>query len=237
MRRVLPDGPLRRDVVLAALLGQPPSSGFEVCDTVGRASGRPCTPARLLPVLVLLEDDGLVEVDRSGDPWTYALTRAGQEAAYEAGSGSPEPAVLVMADLVGFTRFTELHGDAAAHSQSSRLSRLAKTAVTPLGGAVVKSLGDGVLLRLPAATDPVPVARGLAHVLSTGDHPWLLHAGAHAGAPIRHGGDLFGRDVNLVARLCALAGAGELLLSRADGDEAVRVDGFDDQVRVQRLRL
>lgn len=33
-----------------------------------------------------------------------------------------------MADLVGFTRFTEQHGDAAAHEQASRLVSLARAA-------------------------------------------------------------------------------------------------------------
>ena len=223
--------------VLWALLGQPPSSGFDICDTLSRAAGRRCSPGRLLPVLLTLEDAGLIAVDRSGEPYTYALTPAGSTAAYDAGPGHPEPAVLVMVDLVGFTRFTEQHGDSAAHEQASRLTRIARTAATSANGSVVKSLGDGVLLRLPADTDPVPVVRGLAHALGTSDHPWLVHAGGHAGAPIRHGGDLFGRDVNLVSRLCARAGAGELLLSAAEGAESLQVEGFEDPVRVQRVTL
>ena len=223
--------------VLWALLGQPPSSGFDVCDTLSRTAGRRCTPARLLPVLIRLEDSGLVQVDRTGDPYTYAITPAGSAAAHQRGPGRSEPAMLVMLDLVGFTRFTEQHGDRAAHEQATRLNRLATSAVRPAGGEVVKSLGDGVLLRLPVDTDPLPVVRGLAHVLATSEHPWLVHAGAHAGTPIRHAGDLLGRDVNLVARLCDRAGAGELLVTAADGTEALQVEGFDEPVRVQRVPL
>src|SRR5687768_16309436 len=95
--------------VLWALLGQPPASGFEICATIGAATGRRCTARRLLPALVRLEAAGLVSVDRSTDPHLYALTPSGATAAYDAGPGQPEPTVLVMADLVGFTRFTELH--------------------------------------------------------------------------------------------------------------------------------
>jgi class 3 adenylate cyclase len=228
---------IRPAEVLWALLGQPPSSGFDVCDTLSRTSGRRCTPARLLPALVRLEDAGLVQVDRSGDPYTYALTSAGIAAAQQGGPGRSDPAMLVMLDLVGFTRFTEQHGDGAAHEQATRLSRLAASAVRPASGEVVKSLGDGVLLRLPPHTDPLPLVRGLAHALATSDHPWLVHGGAHAGTPIRHAGDLFGRDVNLVARLCDRAGAGELLMTAADGAEALQVEGFDEPVRVQRVAL
>lgn len=221
--------------VLWALLGQPPASGFEICSTVSSATGRRCTPRQLLPALIRLEEAGLVQVDRIGDPHRYALTEQGTTAAYDSGPGQPEPAVLVMADLVGFTRFTEQHGDGAAHEQASRLTSLARAAATTHGGAVVKSLGDGVLLRLPPHADPVPVLQSLATALATGDPSWQLHAAAHTGAPLRHGGDVFGRDVNLVSRLCGRARPGELLVT--GGDEALELEGFDEAVRVRRVML
>lgn len=223
--------------MLWALLGQPPSSGFDVCTNVSAASGRRCTPARLLPSLLALEDAGLVAVDRSRDPYLYALTPSGTNAAYESGPGHPEPTLLVMADLVGFTRFTEVHGDGAAHQQASRFTHLAKAAVGPLGGSLVKSLGDGVMLGLPPAADPVRLLKGLAATLTATEPTWLLHAGAHVGTPIRHAGDLFGRDVNLAARLCARAAPGELLVSADDGEELLEVSGIDDTVRVRRIAL
>ena len=230
-------GPRGDTAVLWALLGQPPASGFEICTTVGSATGRRCTPRRLLPALIRLEDAGLVTVDRTGDPYRYALTARGTAAAYDSGAGRPESAVLVMADLVGFTRFTEQHGDGAAHEQASRLTALARAAVQAHGGAVVKSLGDGVLLRLPPDADPVPVLQVLAAGLAAGTPSWRLHAAAHAGAPLRHAGDLFGRDVNLVSRLCGRAGPGELLVTSPAADVALDVDGFDDPVRVRRVML
>lgn len=227
--------PSRDTAVLWALLGQPPASGFEICTTVGSATGRRCTPRQLLPALIRLEEAGLLEVDRTGDPHRYALTEPGTTAAYDSGPGRPEPAVLVMADLVGFTRFTELHGDGAAHEQASRLTSLARAAAAAHGGTVVKSLGDGVLLRLPPHADPVPVLTALATGLAGGEPTWRLHAAAHTGAPLRHGGDVFGRDVNLVSRLCSVAGPGEALVT--GGDEPIDVPGFDDAVRVRRVML
>lgn len=229
--------PGRSAGVLWALLGQPPASGFEICATVSAASGRRATPSRLLPSLLALEDAGLVAVDRSGDPYLYSLTPSGTNAAYDSGPGHPEPTLLVMADLVGFTRFTAVHGDGAAHQQSSRFTHLARAAVGPLGGALVKSLGDGVLLGLPPATDPIDLTRGLAATLSATEPAWRLHAGAHVGAPIRHAGDLFGRDVNLVARLCARAAPDELLVTAEDGEERLELSGLDDTVRVRRIAL
>ena len=223
--------------VLWALLGQPPMSGYELCATLTEGSGRRCTPGRLLPMLVALEERGLVTADRSSDPYRYCLTPLGKDAAHAVGPARPEPAVLVMADLVGFTRFTVQQGDAAAHEQASRLTRVVERLVRPLHGSLVKSLGDGVLVRLPAETDPVPLLRSLVAELANGEPRWVVHAAAHTGRPIRHGGDLFGRDVNLVARLCDRAEAGELLVSAEDGDEALQLEGMDDPVRVRRVAL
>lgn len=223
--------------VLLALLGQPPMSGYELCATISEGSGRRCTPGRLLPMLVTLEHRGLLAVDRSGDPYRYFLTPQGEVAAHAVGPARPEPAVLVMADLCGFTRFTVQQGDAAAHEQSSRLTRAVQRLVRPLHGSLVKSLGDGVLVRLPVGTDPVPLLRSLAAELGDAEPRWAVHAAAHVGAPIRHGGDLFGRDVNLVARLCDRAAEGELLVCAQDGDEEMQLDGLDEPVRVRRVRL
>lgn len=223
--------------VLWALLGQPPMSGYELCATISESAGRRCTPGRLLPHLVVLEEQGLVAVDRTQDPYRYVLTAKGSDAAHAVGPGRPEPRVLVMADLVGFTRFTEVHGDRAAHEQASRLTAMAKSAVAPLGGFLVKSLGDGVLLALPAGRDPEPLVRALAGALVDPPPNWLLHAGAHAGSPIRHGNDLFGRDVNLVARLCDQARAGELLVSCDEGGEPLLLAGMEDPVHVRRVVL
>lgn len=83
-------------------------------------------------------------------------------AAHAAGPARPEPAVLVMADLCGLTRFTVQHGDAETHEQASRLARVVQRLVRPLHDSFVRSLGDGVLVRLPADAEPVPLVRMLA---------------------------------------------------------------------------
>lgn len=225
----------KRDV-LEALLGQPPLPGFDLCSAISGA-GRRCTPGNLLPVLLSLEDADLITVDRSGDPHRYSLTPQGSAAAHAASPGRTEPSVLVMLDLVGFTTFTREHGDVAAHEEASRLASLARSTVSPLGGTLVKAMGDGVLLSLPAEADPEPVVRTIAAQLSAGARTWQVHAGAHVGRPIRHSGDVFGADVNLVARLCSLAGAGELLVSVVDGGETVDVPGLSDAAHVRRVAL
>lgn len=229
-------GSISKAQVLGSLLGQPPTSGFELCAAL-RATGLRCTPGTLLPALLALADAELVEVDRSADPHRFSLTNAGRAAAHAAHPGRVQPAVLVMVDLVGFTRFTSELGDRAAHEEASRFTQLVKAAVAPWPGALVKSLGDGVLLQLPAGIDPVPMVGGLAHALRERPPVWQVHAAARVGSPIRHGGDVFGADVNLVARLCALARPNELLISSDDGEDTVELEGFPDPARVRRVRL
>src|SRR5688572_29706791 len=48
-----------------------------------------------------------------------------------------------------------------------------------LGGSLVKSLGDGVLLGLPPVTDPLALVRRLAAELAATAPVWRLHAAAH----------------------------------------------------------
>lgn len=224
-------GSVDKRAVLVALLGQPPAAGFDLCAVLG------CTPGDLLPVLLALEDAGLLVVDRAQEPYRYALTPEGAAAAHEASPGRADPALLVMLDLVGFTRFTREHGDAAAHEEASRLAAVARAAVAPLGGVLVKAMGDGVLLRLPADADPEPLVRRVADVLRDGSRPWQVHAAARVGRPLRHGGDVFGADVNLVARLCARAAPDELLVSVDEAGECLEVPGLADTARVRRVRL
>ena len=190
----------------------------------------------LLAALLRLEASSLVSVDRNGG-LCFALTADGRERAYELGGGQPVHVQLLMADLVGFTEFTSVAGDAAARAAAGALHQSASDALRRAGGEVVKSMGDGLLAWLPPSNDPGPV---LAEVAGGCERPsgerWRLHAGSHVGHPIRHRGDLFGHDVNLVARLCEAAGPGELLRSSGGRGSPERLDlrGFDEPVEVWR---
>jgi class 3 adenylate cyclase len=104
----------------------------------------------------------------------------------------------------------------------------------------VKALGDGFLAWLPPSADPMPV---LSHVTARCERPsgdlWQLHAASHVGHPIRHHGDLFGRDVNLVARLCDAALPGELVRSGGGHGEPEHLSlrGFEDPISVWRVTI
>ena len=230
---------LSTEVLLALLdVGDVGVTGEEVQRRL-LGQGKTPRPDKLMVTLLRLEGTGHLRIERA-EGMRFALTEKGRDRAYELGGGKPVHVQLLMADLVAFTEFTSMHGDAAARSAAGLLHQLASDAVRRDGGEVVKALGDGFLAWLPPGRDPLPVLREVATGCErpSGD-PWQLHAASHIGRPIRHRGDLFGADVNLVSRLCDAARPGELVRSAGgDGEpESLAVRGFDDPIRVWRVAI
>lgn len=227
------------EVLLALLdVGEPGLGGAEVQERLAAHGKRPAADA-LLIALLRLETSRHVAVER-GPSMRFALTPEGRDRAYELGGGQPVHLQLLMADLVGFVAFTSTHGDAAARAAAGALHHAASDAVRLGGGEIVKAMGDGFLAWLPPATDPVPVVTAVAAGCEQpSGEPWLLRAASHVGHPIRHRGDLFGNDVNLVARLCAAAAPGELVRSAGGGEdpEQLAVRGLDIPVPVWRMAI
>jgi adenylate cyclase len=124
------------------------------------------------------------------------------------------PPAVVFVDLSGYTRLTEEAGDEVAVRYATTLQREAEAVVTSKGGRLVKLLGDGAMLHLPDAARGVEAALDLVRALSI-DKGIPAHAGVHAGPVIERDLDLFGRTVNLAARIAQAAGPGEVLASGA----------------------
>jgi class 3 adenylate cyclase len=201
--------------------------------------GTKASADKVMVALLRLEDTGHVTIER-GDVMRFALSPKGRDRAYELGGGKPVHLQLLMADLVGFTEFTSKHGDAAARQAAGTLHQVASDAFRRDGGKVVKSMGDGFLAWLSPAADPVAVLASVAAGCSApSGHPWQIHAASHVGHPIEHHGDLFGRDVNLVARLCDAAAPGELVRSGGGCGEPehLAVRGFDEAIPVWRVAI
>ncbi len=129
--------------------------------------------------------------------------------------GLTSEGVIAFTDIVGFTEITDAQGDDVALALLDRQDRLVRTALGN-SGRVVKELGDGLLLWFDDAD--VALARCLdlqAQFDEEGDLPLWVRMGLHWGCPRRRGDDIIGRDVNLAARITALAGGGEVLCSEA----------------------
>ena len=126
--------------------------------------------------------------------------------------GARVPAIVFI-DISGFTALTESSGNDAAGRLTARFEETVARAVSRAGGRVVKWLGDGAVLQFVeprAAVEAVLAVR--AGLQAEGLMP---HAGVDCGSIVERDGDVFGRTVNLAARLASLAAPGQIVVSEA----------------------
>ncbi len=130
---------------------------------------------------------------------------------------------IAFADLAGYTRLTEEHGDEQAVDTVERFVETVEQTL-PIDARVIKTLGDEVMI---IGADPVALtvwAVGLSGALPAGSPPPRI--GIHNGAALYRDGDYYGREVNRAARVVARAGGGEVLVTRPVVDAAAGMDGL-----------
>ncbi len=153
-------------------------------------------------------------ISRAIDAFSAEATeRILAEAGFVAERHEVEPGVAFI-DLTGFTRLSEERGDRAAATIAIQLGEIARETAARHDGRVVKLLGDGVLLRFPDAARAVEATLDLLAALPAAGLP-SGHAGVHSGPLIEREGDVFGRSVNLAARVSDVAPPGELYVTDA----------------------
>jgi adenylate cyclase len=146
------------------------------------------------------------------------------------------PPAVAFVDLSGYTRMTEELGDETAARTSEVLRERAEAVAEAEGGRVVKLLGDGAMLSFRDPTRAVAAAERLVRDL-TDELGVPAHAGVAAGPIIQRDLDLFGRTVNLAARLSGQAGPGEVVVSPEVADIVGSSDGFSfEQIPAARLK-
>jgi len=181
---------------------------------------------------------------------TVTETVRSREATLEVG----EVHTFLIADVRGYTRFTVEHGDEAAARLAGRFAALAREGVAARGGAVIELRGDEALAVFSSARQALRAAVELQARFrqeTEADRALPLEAGIglDAGEAIPVEGGFRGGALNLAARLCSLAGPGEVLASegvvhlarKMEGLEfaergSVDLKGFADRVRVVEVR-
>jgi adenylate cyclase len=126
---------------------------------------------------------------------------------------------LLVADIVESVRLFE-SDEAEIVLHWLGIVRYIESDVVPaFEGRLVKSLGDGVLLEFQQATSAVGAAFAIqqaCHRHNAGrpaDSHIMLRIGIEIGDVLIVQHDVFGHGVNLAARLCTLAGPGEIVVS------------------------
>jgi hypothetical protein len=125
-------------------------------------------------------------------------------------------AILLFTDIVGSTGRLVAVGDEAWRQQLERHDQLVESIVSEFGGRVTNNTGDGVLATFDGPSRAARCARRLVDTMS--DHGLTIRAGLHAGEVESRGSNVAGIAVHIAARVCALAGADEVLSTRTLSD-------------------
>jgi adenylate cyclase len=124
----------------------------------------------------------------------------------------PQPPAICFVDLTGFTRLTEERGDEAAAQVAGRLVALVNEISRRRGGRPVRWLGDGGMFYFREPETAVVAGLDLVERGPAVDLP-PAHVGIHTGPVISQDGDVYGRTVNLAARIASYAQAGQVVVS------------------------
>ncbi len=159
----------------------------------------------------------MTETDQSDDP----------RRSHAPGS---EIRTFLIADVRGYTLFTQERGDEAAGKLAAKFADIARDGVQSRGGTLLELRGDEALSVFSSPRDAIRAAVELQErfVEATLDQPELpltVGIGLDAGEAVPVEGGYRGGALNLAARLCGEARAGEILASKEVAHLARRVEG------------
>jgi adenylate cyclase len=133
-------------------------------------------------------------------------------------------ATFLFADIAGFTALTEAHGDEEAATLVADFCGAVK-AELPAQSALVKTIGDAVMLRIPEPAEAILLGLRITGGLMHGHGSPSVRVGLHHGTAVERDGDYFGATVNLAARVSGVASDGEVLLTAHTAALAPELEG------------
>ena len=172
--------------------------------------------------------------------------------------GTDAPAEIrtfLIADVRGYTRFTQSRGDEAGAALAARFAQVVREVIESRGGRVVELRGDEALCVFTAPRSALRAAvdlqrRCAAEMRADPSLPLGIGIGIDAGEAVPVAGGYRGGALNLAARLCSVAKRGEVLISDGVVHLARRTDdlayldrgrldfkGFDQPVHVHQLQF
>jgi adenylate cyclase len=181
--------------------------------------GDPLSTAGVRPVEVLARGVSALGPERESVLQELGLAglQLWQSVSEAAGRGRGDQSLALMfTDLVGFSSWALKAGDAAALQLLREVGTAVEASILNCRGRIVKRLGDGLMATFldpqPAVEAALDAQEALAVIEVDGYRP-RMRAGIHWGRPRRLGGDYLGVDVNIAARVCDVAKAGEVVVS------------------------
>jgi class 3 adenylate cyclase len=123
---------------------------------------------------------------------------------------------LLFTDIVGSTSVAERLGDGPWQDLLGRHNRLVRRELDRYRGREVATTGDGFLATFDSAARAVGCGAAIARAVETLD--LQIRAGVHTGEVESVAGNVRGLTVHAAARVAALAGPGEVLVSNTTHD-------------------
>jgi class 3 adenylate cyclase/outer membrane protein assembly factor BamB len=125
---------------------------------------------------------------------------------------------FLFADLRGYTDFVERRGDHAAAELIDRYRQLVRATIAQFGGAEIKTEGDSFFVVFDSASSAVEcglaITTAAADASTEGRHERIaVGVGVHAGETVETPEGYVGSAVNIAARVCAQARAGEVVVT------------------------
>jgi peptide/nickel transport system substrate-binding protein len=138
---------------------------------------------------------------------------------------------FLIADVRGYTLFSQERGDEAAAKLAARFAAISREEIEQRGGILLELRGDEALSVFSSARQALRVAidlqtRFVEETESDPSLPLLVGIGLDVGEAVPVEGGYRGRALNLAARLCGAAGPGDVLASRETVHLAGRIDGL-----------
>lgn len=147
---------------------------------------------------------------------------------------------FLIADVRGYSRFTEQYGDEAAAQLAAKFAGLVGDGVEAHGGEVVEIRGDEALAVFTSARQAIRAAVELQAQFAEetdadSERPLRVGLGVDSGEAVQlEDGSFRGAALNVASRLCGRAHGGEVIVSEATSRLAGRLAGleYSDRGRV-----
>ncbi len=146
--------------------------------------------------------------------------------------GDTDVRTFLIADVRGYTRFTEEYGDEVAARLAAKFADVVRDGIEARGGHVVEIRGDEALAVFQSARQAIRAAVDLQaqfdeETAADSELPMRVGIGIDSGEAVAlEDGSYRGAALNIAARLCGRAHGGEVLVSAGTSRLAGRVGGI-----------
>jgi serine/threonine-protein kinase len=138
----------------------------------------------------------------------------------------PGVRTFLFADIRGYTSYTAEHGDEAAATLAAQFAEIVRQVVEEREGRLIQLRGDEALVVFESARQALRSAVELQARIAADGLPRPAGVGLDAGEAVPVSDGYRGGALNLAARLCSLAGGGEVLATETVLQLARTVEGI-----------